>query len=149
MKKRLNLATPAIAFFAVPANQQIELLPFLESKHKYDFPDGDLYTDNALEVLLAAYQACLNMLLNWLITMLDESENQELENLEILIENLFGAAQTISEYRFQEIGNVESLDTSEWCELRHFSEMLQQRLHIELEVNTAILSSFMDYWLHP
>jgi len=41
-RERLDLATPAICFFALTIKQQIEILPILNQEEKYDFPDGDL-----------------------------------------------------------------------------------------------------------
>ncbi|AFY55487.1 hypothetical protein Riv7116_3006 [Rivularia sp. PCC 7116] len=37
-----------IVFFGLPEKRQVEILPMLEKEKKYDFPDGDLITDNAL-----------------------------------------------------------------------------------------------------
>jgi hypothetical protein len=40
-----------VAFFSQPAQAQMAMLPVLDLQ-KYDFPDGDLITDDPLEVLL-------------------------------------------------------------------------------------------------
>ena len=148
VKERLDLATPAILFFALPVNQQIEMLPTLKNEQKYDFPDGDLLTNNALEILINAYAACLNMLVLWLMVMVDETVDQDVRNLESLIGDLLSTAQTIVEYRFEGIGNASSLNSPEWKKLRQLSEMVQQQLQIEVEVDTTFISSFMNYWLH-
>jgi len=148
VKERLDLAAPAIVFFALSTNSQINVLPALEKEQKYDFSQGDLLTDNALEVLITAYDDCLNNLLNWLIVMADESRSQDVEILNNLIEDLSNTAHTIVEYRFKAIGNVDSLKSPEWSKLRRLSQAVQQQLQIQLEVNTAAISSYIDYWLH-
>jgi|GEM_PF-2783498 len=150
VKEYVNLATPAISFFALPANKQIEMLPTLKKKQKYDFPDGDWITDNALEVLIFSYKACLNRLFIRLMVMLDEDESEHLgvENSEGLVEELLDTTFTIIEDRLKEIGNANSLNSHEWRELRQLSQMLQQQLQIELEVDSAVISNFMDDWLH-
>ena len=61
-KKCLNLATPAILFFVLPAKQKIEILPTLNQEKIYDFSDRYFLTHNALEVLIMAYGDCLNKL---------------------------------------------------------------------------------------
>ena len=148
VKECLNLMMPAIVFFALPTYQQIEILPVLERVKKFDFPEGDLLTDNTLEVLVTVYETCLNQLLIRLTTTLEQSKSQDIENLESLVEELLTRAHLIVEYRFEEIGNVYSLDSSEWVQLRQLSEVVQQQLQIELQVNTKIIRDFIDAWLH-
>ena len=55
-----------IVFFGLPEKQQIEILPVLGKVKKYDFPDGDLITDNALEILVNDYNTSLNSILTGL-----------------------------------------------------------------------------------
>jgi hypothetical protein len=148
VKKRLDLATPAIVFFALPANQQIEVLPTLAKEQKYDTSQADLVTSNPLEVLIASYEACLNNLLIWLMVMLDDSEESDVENLINLVEALLSAAHKIYEDRFAEIGNVDSLEAPEWSELRRLSQILQQQLQIKLEISTTVINSFNAFWIH-
>lgn len=147
VQEQFDRLVPVIAFFSLPVNQQIKVLPVLEKEQKYDFPDGDVVTSNALEVLIAAYHTGLNSFYIRLIIMLDECRNQELENLESLTETLLTTAYTIEEH-FEEIGNIESLEADMWNELQRLSQMLQQQLEIELEVDTTVLTNFIHAWIH-
>ncbi len=148
VKDHLDLVAPAMVFFALPASQQIDVLPTLAKEQKYDFSQGDLFTSNPLEVLLTAYTNCLNNLLNWLVVMADEPRSQEAEILNSLIEDLLNTAHTIVDDCFEEIGNVDSLESPEWSKLRRLSQAVQQQLQIRLELNTAAINSFISYWLH-
>ncbi|MBD2074746.1 hypothetical protein H6F86_12770 [Phormidium sp. FACHB-592] len=148
VKERLDLVSPAIVFFALPASQQIDVLPTLEKKQKYDFSQGDLLTGNPLEVLLAAYEDCLNGLLNWLMVMTDESRSQDAEIVNSLIEELLNTVHTIVDKHSEEVVHVDNLQSPEWSKLRQLSHVVQQHLQIQLEANTAAISQFIAYWLH-
>lgn len=82
LNQQLALAAPLIAFFGQPQSEQIALLPTLEPR-KYDFPEGDLLTSNALEVLVNAYQARLNSISIQLMIMQDQAGTPELGTPEL------------------------------------------------------------------
>ncbi|KAM3099677.1 hypothetical protein ACKFKG_02825 [Phormidesmis sp. 146-35] len=54
------------AFFGLSVEQQKVTLPVLHVEELFDFPDGDWRTDEAMEVLVMAYAACLNSFSNTL-----------------------------------------------------------------------------------
>ncbi|MEM7712539.1 MAG: hypothetical protein AAF349_03005, partial [Cyanobacteria bacterium P01_A01_bin.68] len=70
-----------IVFFGLPEKQQIEILPVLGEEKKYDFPGGDLITDNALEILVNDYNASLNSILIRLDEPIDDGINNKATEL--------------------------------------------------------------------
>ena len=70
-----------IVFFGLPEKQQIEILAVLGKEKKYDFPDGDLITDNALEILVNDYNASLNSILIRLDEPIDDGINNKATEL--------------------------------------------------------------------
>lgn len=149
VNQQLEVADPLIIFFALPKKNQIVVLPILEEERKYDFPDGDLVTSNALEVLISGYKACLNSILIHLMVRLNESGDENLEDLAGLVEQLLEATRRILEEQFATIGNATSLDASEWNSLRQLSLSFQQEVNIQLDLNTKMMKNCIEYWLHP
>jgi hypothetical protein len=147
--QQFELAAPIIIFFGLTEKEQLAVIPVLNEKKKYDFPQGDLITSNALEILISGYQVYLNVILLNLITMLDESDNENIKNLVGLVEQLLETTRKILEGNFEPIGNASSLGAFEWDNLRQFSSAVQRELKIQLEVNTKIMKSCVEYWLHP
>jgi len=71
-----------LSFFSLPKEKQVDVLPILESKQKYDFPDGDFITGNSLAVLLFGYDACLNSICLRLLCLSDDG----FEEMELIAE---------------------------------------------------------------
>ncbi len=148
INQQLEVIAPLIVFFWLPEKEQIAVLPVLEER-KYDFPEGDLITSNALEVLVSAYKVCLNSISIQLMIMQDESENKSIENLADLVEKLLEIAHGIAEENFEVIDIKNSIGSIEWKNLRQLSFTVQRKLEIQLVVNTKIVEICVEYWLHP
>ncbi|MGB6297458.1 MAG: hypothetical protein WBF90_14915 [Rivularia sp. (in: cyanobacteria)] len=133
-----------ITFFGLPKEQQIQILPVLEEEKKYDFPDGDLITDDALEVLLNDYNASLNSI----ILRLDEPDNDTSQILFQVIEELFCVTNFLIDRYDDNIDNLTIFKLPEWSKLRELSSIVQKMLNIHSEVNINILRSCIEYWLH-
>lgn len=147
VNQQLEVAAPLIVFFGQPEKEQIAVLPVLEEE-KYDFPDGDLITSNAFEVLVSGYKACLNSILIWLMIMQDEPDNKGIEDLVNLVEKLLEITHKIAEEHFEIIDNANSLETVDWKSLRQLSSAIQRKLEIQLVVDTKIMKNCVEYWLH-
>lgn len=147
VNQQLEVAAPLIVFFGLSAKEQIAVLPVLEER-KYGFPEGDLITSNALEVLMSGYAACLNSVLIRLMIMQDESVNRSIEDLVDLVEKLLEITHRIEAEHFEVIGNAKSFGTTEWKSLRQLSSAVQRKLEIQLVVNTRIVKNCVEYWLH-
>lgn len=146
--QQLKATAPLIVFFGLPEKEQIAVLPVLEES-KYDFPEGDLKTSSALEVLVSSYKACLNSILIRLMIMQDELGNRSVEDLVDLIERLLEITHKIVEEHFEVINNADSLKAAEWKSLRQLSSAVQQKLDIQLVINIKIMENCVEYWLHP
>ena len=131
-----------ITFFALP-EEQIELIPVLEEK-KYDFPDGDLITNDALEILINDYNASLNSIM----LRLDEPDNDTMKTLFQVFEELFSVTNFLMNFYDDDIDNSTILKLPEWSKLRELSLVLQNTLNIHSEVNTDIIINCIEYWLH-
>jgi hypothetical protein len=147
-KQKLEVTESLITFFGLPEKDQKAAMPVLDKEKKYDFPEGDLVTSNTLEVLMNGYMACLNSILIDLIVIQDESDNESIKDLANLIEQLLQITHRILERHFDH-SNASSFGSSDWDSLRQFSFIVQQRLKIQLEVNTKIMKRSVEYWLHP
>lgn len=148
VNQQLEVIAPLIVFFGLPEEEQIAILPVLEER-KYDFPEGDSITSDALEVLVSGYKACLNSISIRLMIMQDESGNKSIEDLVDLVEKLLEITHKIEEEHFKVIDNVNSVGTVEWKSLRQLSSAVQRKLEIQLVVNTRIVKNCVEYWLHP
>ena len=138
-----------IAFFRLPEERQIEVLPVLDKEEKYDFPDGDLITDNALEVLVNDYNAFFNSILLRLDEPIDEGINDKYKEFYQVFDNLFGLTAFIDDKFHEDICNGNIFKLSEWNQLRKLSLVIQDKFNIHSEVNYNILKNRVDYWLHP
>lgn len=148
INQQLEATAPLIVFFGLSEKEQIAVLPVLEER-KYDFPEGDLITSNALEVLMSGYKACLNSILIRLMIMQDESVNRNIEDLVDLVEELLEITRKIVEEHFEVIDNANIFGTAEWKSLRQLSSAVQWKLEIQLVVNTKIVEDCVEYWIHP
>ncbi len=149
VNRKINAAAPLIVFFGLPAKQQIKILPILEKETLYDFPEGDLLTNDALDVLTDGYQSYLNSILLWLTVMPDNSNNEYIDHFADLAGELLDETSKTFEWLYYEsLEKEESLNSPRWDKIRQLSQTLQQELCIELEVNTAILTNCIDSWLH-
>jgi hypothetical protein len=156
VNQNLEVTAPLIAFFGMPEKDQIAVLPVLEER-KYDFPDGDWITSNALEVLVYAYQARLNSISIRLMIIQDmqnESGNKSNrdsvdENLVDLVDKLLSITHKITDEYFEVVGNADIFRTVEWNSLRQLSSAVQRKLEIQLVVDTEIVKDCVEYWLHP
>jgi len=148
VNQQLEITAPLIVFFGLSEKEQVAVLPVLDER-KYDFPEGDLTTSNALEVLVNGYKACLNSILMRLMVIQDESGNKSIEDLIDLAEKLLEVTHKIVEQHFKVIDHSNSFRTFEWKSLRQLSSTVQRNLEIELVINTKIVKNCVDYWLHP
>ncbi|MBV6626603.1 MAG: hypothetical protein KI793_27310 [Rivularia sp. (in: Bacteria)] len=138
-----------IIFFGLPEKQQIEILPVLEKEQKYDFPDGDLITDSALEILVNDYNASLNSILLHLDEPIDDKINDKAKELFRAFDNLFSLTSFIQEKFEEDISNEIIFKLPEWNQIRELSLVIQKILQIQSEVNKNFLKSRVAYWLHP
>ncbi|MEA5595597.1 hypothetical protein [Rivularia sp. UHCC 0363] len=134
-----------IKFFALPEEQQIQIIPVLDEERKYDFPDGDLITDNALEILVNEYKASLNSILIWL----DEPHNDNIQGLFKVFEQIFEIINFIENHYNEDTDNSTIFKLPEWSKLRELSSVVQKTLNIQQAPNTNILKSYIEYRLHP
>jgi hypothetical protein len=148
VNQQLEVAIPFIVFFGLPEKEQIAILPVLQEE-KYDFPDGDLITSNALEVLVSGYKACLNSISIRLMIMQDESDNKNIEDLVNLVEKLQETTHKILEEHVEVLDDSSCLGAFEWKSLRQLSSAVQRKLEIQLVVNTEIVKNCVSSWLHP
>jgi len=137
-----------IKFFGLSEKQQAELLPVLEEEKKYDFPDGDLTTDNALEILVNDYNASLNSILIRLDEPIYDGINHKVKELFQAFDTSFDLTGFIDKKITENISNESIFKLPEWSQLRELSLIVQKTLNIESEVNTNILKSYIEYWLH-
>ncbi len=144
----IEVTAPLIVFFGLPAKEQIAVLPVLKES-TYDFPDGDLTTSSALEVLVSAYNARLNSILICLMTMQDDSGNGDIKDFVDLIERLLEITNEMIEESFEVIYNLDSLETAEWKRTRELSSAVQGKLDIQLVVSIKTVEKCVEYWLHP
>jgi hypothetical protein len=150
LKYQIDNFAPLIVFFGWPAKQQLENLPILEKEAKYDFPDGDVVTNNALEVLLVSYVAYHNSIHIKFIILLDESTNKDIQDLESLFDLLLSTSYEIAETSFDNnIENTSILQSSEWEKMRMLSREVQRKLNIQSTVDLEILEGFINARIHP
>lgn len=131
------------AFFGLSVEQQEVALPVLQVEKLYDFPDGDWRTDEAVEVLIMAYAACLNSFSN---TLLIQDGNHD-ESLENLIGELSIAIQSI-ELGQRKVDIDRRLKSPEFETLRHLSSTLGKRLQIKMPIIKDALNSLISFYVH-
>jgi hypothetical protein len=127
------------AFFGLSVEQQKANLPVLRVEKLFDFPDGDWRTDEAIEVLVIVYAACLN---SFSIALLIQDGNDE--TLENLIEELSIAIQSI-EVGQRNIDIDRRLNSPEFETLRHQSRTLAKRLQMKMSVSKDIIKSLISF----
>ena len=137
-----------IVFFGLPEKQQIEILPVLGEEKKYDFPDGDLITDNALEILVNDYNASLNSILIRLDEPIDDGINNKAKELFQAFDTSFDLTGFIDNKIAENISNESIFKLPEWSQLRELSLLIQTNFNIHSEVNKNILQNRIEYWLH-
>lgn len=152
LTQKLEIAETLVVFFGLPEQEQIVLLPVLEER-KYNFPDGDLATVNALEVLVKGYHACLNAILNQLLIVQYDQPIEDDPAVD-LVEQLWHITHKIAEeyfegVDFEEGDHVNSFEGIEWESLRQLSSTIERKLGIQVIVNSTILDNCIEYWLHP
>jgi hypothetical protein len=150
VNRKLEVVAPLIVFFGMPEKEQMSVLPVLEER-KYDFLDGDWITSNALDVLVFAYDIRLKLIPIWLMTIQhiqDESGNKSIRDLVGLVDKLRPITYKITEEYLDVISNTEIFRSVEWKSLRQLSSAVQRKLEIQLVVNTEIVKSCVEYWLH-
>ena len=145
VKNILASKAPLIIFFGLAEQQQIELILELKLERKYDFPDGDLITDNALEILVNDYNASLNSIL----IRLDEPIDDKAKELFESFNNLFSLTGFIDEKFGEDISNEIIFKLPEWNKLRSVSTIVRDTLNIRSEVNINMMRSCIEYWQHP
>jgi hypothetical protein len=149
LKNLIEKAAPLIIFFSLSTTRQSQVLPVLEKEEKYDFPDGDLWTSSALEVLLCCYQALINSISIRLTLILDEVSDEDTKNFAAGCDQISHRLNEILNRDADIIFNSENLDSVEWIALRQLSKTVQEGLHIQLKIDTEMLSEQMNYRLHP
>jgi len=137
-----------IVFFGLPEKQQVEILPVLEKEKKYAFPDGDLTTDNALEILVNDYNASLNSILIRLNEPIDDGINYKAKKLFKAFDTSFDLTGFIDQKITEGISHESIFKLPEWSQLRELSSLIQTNLNIHSEINKNILKSRIEYWLH-
>lgn len=120
-----------ITFFGLPEKQQVKILPLLNKKQKYDFPDGDLITDNALEILINDYHASLNSILIRLDEPIDGKINDEATELYQVFDSLFSLTGFIDEKFGEDISNEIIFKLPGWSQIRELSLVIQKKINIQ------------------
>lgn len=144
-----NRVAPLIIFFGLPVELQLKALPVLEEQTLYDFPEGDLLANHALHVLIAHYHTYLNSILIRVSIVLDEEIDEDLDSLVQIMVDILDETDKISDLFYEDNSTVESLDSSEWDTIRPLSQVLGEKLQIDLEVNKKLMSSFLELRIHP
>ena len=142
INQTLEDTAPLIVFFGLSEKEQVSALPILEER-KYNFPDGDLITNNALEILVSAYEAQSNSIVILLRILQDGSDNEIVGDLFELFEKLLDTTHEIVNK------DIEEVNESEWGSLRQLSLIIQKKLKIQLAINVEIVRNYIEYWLHP
>lgn len=142
INQTLEDTAPLIVFFGLSEKEQVSALPILEER-KYNFPDGDLITNNALEILVSAYEAQSNSIVILLRILQDDSDNEIVGDLFELFEKLLDTTHEIVNK------DIEEVNESEWGSLRQLSLIIQKKLKIQLAINVEIVRNYVEYWLHP
>ncbi|RFP62947.1 MAG: hypothetical protein BJG00_001930 [Limnothrix sp. CACIAM 69d] len=149
VQNKLKTIAPLIAFFGLPELGQVAILPRLKER-KYDFPEGDLITRSAIEVLVNAYNAHLNSISIRLLIVKDQSDSEDVKKLAISIDQLLEITnEIIDRYSFQKSNYSNCFKTTQWKRLCQISLEIQQALEIQLVVDTKTLENCIEYWLHP
>jgi hypothetical protein len=144
----IDEVAPLIVFFSLSAQQQTKVLPILEKEEMYDFPDGDLWTSSALEVLAICYQTFMSAISLRLMLVLDEISDENTENLANVVDQLLNKLNKIVNWHRGNIFRDDNLDSPEWGILRQFSQVVREELHIQLEVSKTMLRNHINYRLH-
>lgn len=142
INQTLKDTAPLIVFFGLSEKERVSVLPILEER-KYNFPDGDLITNNALEILVSAYEAQSNSIVILLRILQDDSDNEIVGDLFELFEKLLDTTHEIVNK------DIEEAKKSEWESLRQLSLIIQKKLKIQLAINVEIVRNYVEYWLHP
>ena len=142
INQTLEDTAPLIVFFGLSEKEQVSALPILEER-KYNFPAGDLITNNALEILVSAYEAQSNSIVILLRILQDGSDNEIVGDLFELFEKLLDTTHEIVNK------DIEEVNESEWGSLRQLSLIIQKKLKIQLAINVEIVRNYIEYWLHP
>ncbi|MDX2273140.1 MAG: hypothetical protein NW237_14485 [Cyanobacteriota bacterium] len=151
------MAEMLMIFFGLSAPAQQAMLPKLAIAQKFDFPEGDLLSANALEILLNSYKACLNTIAIHFLIQMDELEKQGqqdallLELTDIVDQTLYEISQREGSFALEEDAHqsTSSLDHPAWDPLRKWSLTLKNHLHLEREITPPMVKSCLTYWLHP
>lgn len=150
--QQLEVASPLIVFFGLSAQEQLAILPVLEVQ-KYDFPDGDLITHHALEVLINTYSACSQAIAMRLIVMQDETDRPDLDEALHLIESLLELIFPILQQPFDRMGDrldeINRVECADWVSLRQCSAAVREHFRIEQPVDAARIALCIRDRLHP
>jgi hypothetical protein len=74
--------------------------------------------------------------------------NKSIRDLVGLVDKLRPITYKITEEYLDVISNTEIFRSVEWKSLRQLSSAVQRKLEIQLVVNTEIVKSCVEYWLH-
>ena len=141
-------AEPIVAFFAMPAALQVEIIPSVEKK-KYDFPDGDLISSNALEILLCIYLSVLSSISLEMLVIQEEVIEQSVQGTYGLLALLCELTNLIFDDYFEILLCTDCLESIEWDTLRHLSSLLQQKSGLHTTTSRRTLEEMIESWVHP
>ncbi|WP_414622039.1 hypothetical protein [Calothrix sp. CCY 0018] len=79
---------------------------------------------------------------------LDEPDNDTSKTLFQVFEELFSVTNFLINYYDEDIDNSTIPKLPEWSKLRELSLVVQKTLNNHSEVNTDIIRSCIEYWLH-
>ena len=148
LTQKLMDVAPIVAFFSMSAALQIDVMPTVEEK-KYDFPDGDLISNNTLEILLCIYLSMLNSISLEILVVNEEAIDQNIESIRGLITLLCKLAHLLFNDYDEVLLNADSLESIEWDTLRHLSSLFQQIVGLHTVTNRNALEEEIESWVHP
>jgi hypothetical protein len=138
-----------IKFFALSSSQQLAVIPHLSEITKFDFRDGDVVTDSALDILGCGYEQSLGNL-----TYLLEEDPKYTGFIFTVICLAASDIRTLI-YRTCDtsIGDNyfedNALESDLFSLIRYLSRLICSYLDIEISISTYDLRKLMDYYLHP
>jgi hypothetical protein len=149
---RHNLRIPLInliKFFALSSSQQLEVIPHLPEITKFNFRDGDVVTDSALDILGCGYEQSLGDL-----TYLLEEDPKYPDFIFIVIclavsdirRLIYRTCDTsIGDNYFED----NALESDLFSLIRYLSRLICSYLEIETSISNYNLRKSIDYYLHP
>ena len=132
----------------MPAQLQIEIMPSVEER-KYDFPDGDLISNNVLEILLCIYLSTLNSISLEILVVNEEVVDKSVQDIHGLLALLCELANLIFDDYSEILLYPDCLENMEWDTLRHLSALLQRKSGLHTTTSRRTLEEIIASWVHP